>query len=138
MLIKDERNLQTPSVEQQLVTIVYIAEELRSFFNRLEAMQRHKAMRRFAHALAVGDREEAELTNILSRLESSRNELVLRISVAQVGLMGNLNEGFKVSANVLMDTNRKCKMILGRELALAHQLKGKRAQRGMDCQLASC
>lgn len=130
VLIRDEPNLQTPSVEQQLTIIVGIAEELKAYFNRLQAVQSRSAMRRFAHAINSGDRDGKSLTRILTELDRARNELILRISVAQVGLMGNLQEGFRGNSNVLMDTNRKCKMILGWELTLANQRKGRRVPRG--------
>lgn len=130
VLIRDEPNLHTPSVEQQLTMIVGIAEELKAFFNRLHAIQSRRTMRRFAHAVNSGDSDERSLTRILTQLDGARNELILRISVAQVGLMGSLKEGFRVNNNILMDTNRKCKMILGRELALANQVKGRRVPRG--------
>lgn len=131
VLVQNEASLQTPSVEQQLTAIFTVAEELRAFFYRLQAFQRQRAVRRFAHAIKSGGGDDSNLASILMRLDRARNELILRISVAQVGLMGSLNEGFRVSNDVLMDTNRKCKMILGRDLALANHLKGRRVQRGM-------
>lgn len=131
ILIKDEANLQTPSVQQHLIVMAEIAEELKALFHRLQAIQRQKTMRRFVHAFRSGDDEEKILEAVLHRLDRARNELILRISVAQVGLMGNINEGFRVSVNVLMDMNRKCTKVLGKDLALASQLKGRRPQRGM-------
>ena len=45
------------------------------------------------HALESDDGEDGELQRILDRLDTARGEL-LRISVGQVGLVGNLQDGF--------------------------------------------
>lgn len=130
ILIKDEPNLQTPSVQQFLPAVAQVAEDLKGFFYQLQKAQRQRALRRFVHALKSGEDDEKALAAFMHRLDGARNELILRITVAQVGLMGNMNEGFRVSAGVLLDTNRKCAKILGRELTLARHLKGRRPQRG--------
>lgn len=141
-LVRDERALQTAKVEQHCVVIIGIADELKAYFDRLQSGQQHGGVRRFFSAMKNGDKDDAELSDILVRLDRAQNELVLRISIAQVGLMGNLNQGFKVSYDLLMDTNRKCKQIIGTGLQLASQLQGRQPERSkqsclytfIDCQ----
>lgn len=129
-LVQDEKNLHTASVEQHCMIIIRIADELKAYFDRLTTEQQRHTMRQFFSALKAGDKDEVELAEILERLDHARNELVLRISVAQVGLMGDMNQGFRVAYDVLMDTNRKCKKILGTDLQLASQLQGRKPESG--------
>lgn len=111
------------------MVIIGVADELKAYFNRLQSGQQHGSIRRFLSAMKNGDKDDAELSEILVRLDRAQSELVLRISIAQVGLMGNMNEGFKVAYDILMDTNRKCKNILGTDLRLASQLSGRQPER---------
>ncbi|KAI9037262.1 uncharacterized protein KD926_000699 [Aspergillus affinis] len=62
---------------------------------------------------------------ISGRLDDARSELLVRISVAQVGLIGDLHAGFSVAVNVLMGTNSKRKRVLGEDLLLARKLRGR-------------
>lgn len=137
-LVRDEKALQTASVEQHCVVIIGIADELKAYFDRLRAGQQRTTVRQFFSALKSGDKDETELAGILERLDRARNELVLRISVAQVGLMGDMNQGFRVAYDLLMDTNRKCKKILGTELQLATKLEGRQPERSKRSCFSTC
>jgi hypothetical protein len=50
-LVKEEERLQTAAVGQQVTAIIVVAEELKSFFDRLAAEQQRKAISQFLHAL---------------------------------------------------------------------------------------
>lgn len=134
-LVKEEEKLQTASVGQQLQAIVEVAEELSGFFNKIKAEQERQAIRRFLHALKSGDKDDIELSAIFNRLDSARLELVLRISLAQVGLIGNLQDGFSVALGVLQETNANVKQIIGRDLTLAVRVKDKQPQTGRHLKL---
>jgi hypothetical protein len=129
-LVKEEEKLQIASVGQQLQAIVKVAEELSGFFNKIKAEQERQAIRRFLHALKSGDKDDIELSAIFKRLDSARLELVLRISLAQVSLIGNLQDGFSVAIGVLQQTNVNVKQIIGRDLTLAARVKDKQPQAG--------
>jgi hypothetical protein len=58
---------------------------------------------------------------------------MLRISLAQVGLMGNLQDGFRVAFDVLQETNANVKQVLGRNLDLAIRVKDKLPQQDGIC-----
>lgn len=128
-LVKEEESLQTPSVAQQVTAIVGVGGELKSFFNRLAAEREKKPLPQFIHVLKSGDKDDKELQGILDRLDRARDELALRILVAQVGLVGNLKDGFHVAFDVLLETNEKVKEVLGTNLVLAEQLKDRSLQR---------
>jgi hypothetical protein len=124
-LLKKQERLQTASVGQQLHAIIEAAEELRDFFDKIKAEQQKKAIRQFFHALRSGDKDDIELAGIFDRLDRARLELVLRICMAQVGLIGSLQDGFHVAFGVLEETNKNVKKVLGRDLDLAIRVKGK-------------
>ncbi|RKK79232.1 hypothetical protein BFJ68_g17606 [Fusarium oxysporum] len=131
-LVKNEDSLQTPGVAQQVTAIVGVGEELKSFFDRLAAKQKKKSLPQLIHVLKSGDKDDKELQGILDRLDRERDELTLRILVTQVGLVGNLKDGFYVAFDVLLETNEKVKEVLGKSLVLAEQLKDRSLQRTAD------
>lgn len=124
-LVEREPALQTPQIIQQLTAIGEIALNLREFLDQLVVQQQRRAVAQFVHALKAGDAEEKELDKILGRLDQGRSELVLRIQLAQVGLMGNMQSGFRVAFGVLNETNNRVNSILGVNLELAELLKGR-------------
>jgi hypothetical protein len=61
----------------------------------------------------------------------------LQISVAQVGVVGNLKDGFRVVFGVLMEMDKKVNETLGINLVLAERLKDKALQQpGIPYRLA--
>ena len=108
---------------QQVEAIVRIHKELQGFFDRLGADQRRNTVRQLAKALKDGDNNDIELAGILARLSNARGELSLRISAVHVGLTGNLDGGFMVFMDIVMEINDKVKQALGIQLDLAKRLR---------------
>jgi uncharacterized protein YoxC len=135
-LVKEEERLQTAAIERKVREIIQVAEELRDFFMALQTLEQKPTARRFMHSLVSGAKEEKELEGILSRLDSERHDLVLRISVAQVGVVGNLDDGFCVMIDILREINDKVKERLGTDLVLAKQLGEMRLQQTGGSSLA--
>ena len=52
----------------------------------------------------------------------------MQVSVAQVGVVGNLEKGFSVAFGMLMDTNKKVNAALGTNLVLAERLQNRELQ----------
>ncbi|KAF5694438.1 hypothetical protein FDENT_1167 [Fusarium denticulatum] len=127
-LVREEERLQTARVEMQVKAITDVATELRSFLDNLAARQREKTMSQFFHALKSGDKDDQKLQSILDQLDRARNELGLRISVAQVGLLGNLQDGFRVAFGVLEQINTRVNKVLGINLALMDIVKNRALQ----------
>jgi chromosome segregation ATPase len=127
-LVREEEALQTAAVGQQVQGITEVAEELQSFLDKLATEQRKRSISQVIHAIKSGDKEDKQLADILDRLDRARDLLVLQISVAQVGVTGNLRDGFRVALGVLMETNKKVNEILGTNLVLAEQLKDRALQ----------
>ncbi|KAK4182226.1 hypothetical protein QBC35DRAFT_510361 [Podospora australis] len=127
-LVREEQALQTASVGLQVRGITDVAKELQSFLDALASEQQKRSIQQLMHTMKSGDLEDKQLVNILDRLDRARDLLVLQISVAQVGLMGNLKDGFRVAFAVLMDTNKKVNEVLGIKLVLAERLKNRELQ----------
>ena len=136
-LVEEEESLQTADVVQQVRAITGVAEEMKVFFDRLAIGQQKSTAAQFMHALKSGAKEDGELRGILDRLDRAKAELVLRISVAQVGLVGNLRNGFRVAFGVLTETNDKVKQVLGINLALMDRLRDRALQQTGTCRLGS-
>uniref|UniRef100_A0A4E9EIZ5 NACHT-NTPase and P-loop NTPases N-terminal domain-containing protein n=1 Tax=Gibberella zeae TaxID=5518 RepID=A0A4E9EIZ5_GIBZA len=117
-LVREERNLQSFAIEQQLQTIAQVAEELRQFYDRLSLVQQRSSTSKFVRSLRMGDREEKELEGILKRLDTAKGDLTVRILVAHVGVVGNFHDGFRVAYDVLAETNLNVQRVLGVNMAL--------------------
>lgn len=131
-LVKEEAALQTAAVEQQVQVITDRAGELSRYFAKLANQQQRSPTSQFAHALKTGNNDDKELQKILERLDRARDLLAMRILVAQVGLVGNLQDGFRVAFGVLAETNEKVKQVLGTNLVLMDQLGPRAAQQRAD------
>ncbi len=130
-LVKEEGSLQTAAIGQQLKAVAGVAEELRSFLNSLANEQqksRFTQFTQFTHTLRTGNKNDRKLQGIFGRLDREQDGLVVRILVAQVGLVGNLQDGFRVAFSVLEGTNEKVRQVLGKDLALMDRLGPRAAQ----------
>ena len=78
--------LQTESVETQVQAISTVAEELRAFLDKLAEEQQKKSLAQLLNALKLGDKDDKKLVGILARLDRARDELSLRIAIAQARL----------------------------------------------------
>jgi hypothetical protein len=124
-LVKNEPRLQEPAVDEQVQQVVAITEELDLFFKDLEARQKKGGALKLFHALKEGDKDDKKLTGIMTRLSDARGELSLRISVVHVGITGNIDDGFRVATDVVMEINDRVSQVLGRQLVLAERLENR-------------
>lgn len=85
-LVCEVKALQTDSVQQQVVSISTVATELRVFLDSLAREQQKKPLTQLLNALKLGDKDDKRLQGILDRLDRSRDELSLRITIAQASL----------------------------------------------------
>jgi hypothetical protein len=127
-LVKEEKRIQTPCVKGQVKAVIEVAEELKKYFHDLESRQKRDPILAFFHALKAGNSEEKELDNILARLGSAKDELLFRISVTNVGLVGNIDDGFRVVRDVLTETNDHVKKLVARDLELMDCVRGRQTE----------
>ncbi|KAL6401885.1 uncharacterized protein AUP68_14341 [Ilyonectria robusta] len=122
-LVLQEPRLHDTAVEQQVKAIVGIYNELKVFLNRLEDRQKKSSVQQFVKALKDGDQDDVTLGEILARLTDARGELIVRISAVHVGLTGNLDDGFTVARDIVMEINDNVSQVLGTQLLLAEWLQ---------------
>ena len=127
ILVKEESKLQTSSVIQQVETIIGVGNELKAFFDIILLEQQRKQIKQFFRAIKSGDDNDKELAALLGRLDRAKAELGLRISLAQISLIGNLHDGYNVSLRVLQDLNDSVKKIAGPYSQIAGQLEAKQS-----------
>ncbi|KAL6921407.1 hypothetical protein ACHAPO_004892 [Fusarium lateritium] len=124
-LVREERNLQNLAIEQQLQTISQVADELKQFYDGLSLVQQRSSTSKFIRSLRVGDREEKGLEAILKRLDTAKGDLIIRILVAHVGVVGNLQDGMRVAYNELAETNANVKHVLGVNMVLWERIENR-------------
>ncbi|KAH7003955.1 hypothetical protein EDB82DRAFT_532345 [Fusarium venenatum] len=107
-LVREERNLQNLAIEQQLQTIT-----------------QRSSTSKFIRSLRVGDHEEKSLEAILKRLDTAKGDLIIRILVAHVGVVGNFQDGMRVAYNELAETNANIQRVLGVKMALWERIENR-------------
>ncbi|KAF7538843.1 hypothetical protein G7054_g2574 [Neopestalotiopsis clavispora] len=132
-LVRETAELQTRNIEEYVQRIVQVLGALKAIFDQIEDVQRKSGMRQFIHAIKSGEDVEKDLVQTMTLLSSTREELIVRISLVHVGLSGNLNDGFRIASNVIVETNENVKRVLGTQLAIAQWLQAhSQERRGSD------
>ncbi|KAK2055214.1 hypothetical protein LY76DRAFT_550699 [Colletotrichum caudatum] len=127
-LVEQERQLRTAPVEAQIEAIKTVTLDLREFLDKVKARKDKGKARGFIHSMIWGDADDRELDSLLQRLRNARQELHTRISVAHVGLTGNLQDGYQVAFRVLTEINSKVREGIGMNLTLAERLRNRELQ----------
>lgn len=124
-MVEAEPRIQTVEIEDQIKHIVEVEQELQALCHRLQAQQAKGTVHKYTHALKSGDEDDKKLAEILTKLQNARSELHLRISVINVGLVGNLQDGFQVARSTLQTTNALLRKGVGVTLVLAERLSNR-------------
>lgn len=124
-MVEAEPRIQTAEIEDQIEHIVTVEQELEAFCHHLQAQQAKGTVHKYTHALKSGDEDDKKVAEILTKLQHARSELHLRISVINVGLVGNLQDGFQVARSTLQTTNALLRQGLGVTLVLAERLSNR-------------
>lgn len=82
--VMHEPGLQVPTINAQLNVIYGITTELNQILKSMEELQRKSKMYQGMRALVKKQRDDGRLDDVLSRLESAKTELAIRIDVAHV------------------------------------------------------
>ncbi|KAI1631885.1 hypothetical protein F4809DRAFT_630252 [Biscogniauxia mediterranea] len=90
--VENEKALHTEAISTQLGFVKDITNELRRILESMRILQRRSRLQQGLRALSRGQRDEAKLAEVLKRLEEAKTMLLLRISVAHIGLTGCLAE----------------------------------------------
>lgn len=124
-LVQNERELQTPQVEEQVQKIIDIAEELQRILDAFAAQIKKSKTKQYTHAFVSGDRDERELENAMTQLDRAKADLAAMIVTTHVGLSGSMRTGFTAALAVVQRVDRNVQKVLGERLSMATYLEGR-------------
>jgi hypothetical protein len=122
VLVQNERELQTPAIEEAVGTIVAIEEELKTHLDALSRWRAKNKAKQFIHALASGEKDEKGLNDILDRAKA---DLSMRITTTHVGLSGTIRDGFSAALSIVRRVDENVQAVLGERLVIASRLDGR-------------
>ena len=124
-LVQGEKELQTPSIEEAIQTIIRIGGELMNHLNLLASWSGKNKARQYMHAFASGEKDEKAADDILDRLDRARAELNVRIITSHVGISGTIRDGFSAALSIVRRVDENVQRVLGEGLRIAAQLEGR-------------
>jgi hypothetical protein len=127
-IIQDEKTLQTATVYSEVMRLEDVQKKLVKLLGELDPMLR-KPILQFAHQLTKGSSDEARLAGIMSELGQVKSMLLLRIQVANVGVMRDVQQGLVANTEIIARVDQFLKEeVDGCEgLKIARLLHGRRA-----------
>jgi hypothetical protein len=125
ILVQNERELQTPAIEEATQTIIGTSQELMDHLNVLALRNTKNKAIQYIHVLASGERDENILDDILDRLDRGRAELSVRITTTHVGLSGTIHDGFLAALSIVRRVDENVQRVLGERLVITTRLEGR-------------
>ncbi|KAJ4311968.1 hypothetical protein N0V94_007687 [Neodidymelliopsis sp. IMI 364377] len=99
-IIEDEKELQTDAVGMELARIKDVQTKLKDLLVFLDPNTKGR-MNQIARQFVHGSADEKKLTVIMNELGTAKQTLLLRIQVAQVGVMRNMQKELVANAEVI-------------------------------------
>lgn len=99
-VIDEEETLQTAEVNLELSRLKDVEEKLFKFLSDLRPKLKN-SVQQFAHLLVKGSHDESKLCNIMHELAQVKSMLLLRIQVANVGVMRGVQEQLVANTNII-------------------------------------
>ncbi|KAK8043658.1 hypothetical protein PG993_006088 [Apiospora rasikravindrae] len=91
--IEQSADLHGPAIQAQLKILYSIQLEVRGVLEEISVLSHRSTVRRSLHALRLRTKDEAKLSEILSRLDRAKGELLLEINVMHVNKTGEIAKG---------------------------------------------
>ena len=126
-IIDDEDALQTATVGTELYRLQEVQGKLVKLLEAIDPKPRGK-VNQFARQLAHGSTDEKKLCALMDELGHVKAMLLLRIQVAHVGVMRNMEKQFVANAEVIQRIDQFLREEVGNceGLRIARLLKGRR------------
>ncbi|KAJ4989267.1 hypothetical protein SVAN01_05172 [Stagonosporopsis vannaccii] len=99
-IIEDEEELQTDAVDMELARVKDVQTKLKDLLVSLDPNTKGR-MNQIAHQLVHGSADEKKLTVIMNEMGTAKQALLLRIQVAQVGVMRTMQKELVANAEVI-------------------------------------
>ena len=126
-IIEDEEDLRTAHVCSEVMRLKDVQEKLAKLLEKLDPRLK-KPVHQFAHQLTKGSSDESKLTGIMSEVGQVKSMLLLRIQVANVGVMRDVQQGLVANTEVI----ERVDQFLREEVGGCEGLKIARLLQGRD------
>lgn len=117
--VKEEKALQTAAVAVQLQHIEGVSQKLVEHLQALESAGKRGKIRQLGHQLARGSGDEKTLSDIMAELIRSKQNLGLKIQVANVGLARTTQGIIEANTAMITEVNNRLEGIFGETWQLA-------------------
>jgi hypothetical protein len=126
-IIQDETSLRTASVCSEVVRLRDVQDKLVKLLEQLDPRLK-TSVQQFSHQLKNGSSDESKMSAIMNELSQVKAMLLLRIQVANVGVMRDVQQGLVANTEVIARVDQFLKEeVSGCEgLRIARLLQGRR------------
>jgi hypothetical protein len=126
-IIEDEEDLRTANVCSEVLRLKDVQEKLAKLLRELDPRLK-KPVLQFAHQLTKGSSDESRLSGIMSELGQVKSMLLMRIQVANVGVMRDVQQELVANTEVIARVDQFLREEVGgcEGLRIARLLQGRR------------
>ncbi|KAH3920273.1 hypothetical protein HBI56_067700 [Parastagonospora nodorum] len=134
-IIEDVKDLQTANVCSEVLRLKEVGDKLIELLKEMEAPR--KPVQQLAHQLTNGSLDESRLSGTMSELGQVKSMLLLRIQVANVGVMRDMQQGLVANTEVIARVDQFLRDEVGgcEGLRIARLLHGRRPSNDGTVQL---
>ena len=132
-IIEDVKDLQTANVCSEVLRLKEVGDKLIELLKEMEAPR--KPVQQLAHQLTNGSLDESRLSGTMSELGQVKSMLLLRIQVANVGVMRDMQQGLVANTEVIARVDQFLRDEVGgcEGLRIARLLHGRRPSSKSRC-----
>ncbi|KAL7762828.1 hypothetical protein ACKLNR_006186 [Fusarium oxysporum f. sp. zingiberi] len=122
-LVREQPDLQVKIVGDEVARLKVTLEQLQEVHEKLQERAKKNKVKRYARAVLDHDRDSEGISDILRRIDLHQGFLTVRILVVNVGMAGNIRDGFQVSCGTLTQVDQRVKAVLGEGLRIRRVLE---------------
>ncbi|EMT73691.1 hypothetical protein FOC4_g10002183 [Fusarium odoratissimum] len=112
-LVREQPDLQVKIVGDEVARLKVTLEQLQEVHEKLQERAKKNKVKRYARAVLDHDRDSEGISDILRRIDLHQGFLTVRILVVNVGMAGNIRDGFQVACGTLTQVDQRVKAVLG-------------------------
>ncbi|EXA32312.1 hypothetical protein NW761_012574 [Fusarium oxysporum] len=122
-LVREQPDLQVKIVGDEVARLKVTLEQLQEVHEKLQERAKENKVKRYARAVLDHDRDSEGISDILRRIDLHQGFLTVRILVVNVGMAGNIRDGFQVACGTLTQVDQRVKAVLGEGLRIRRVLE---------------
>ncbi|RYP75987.1 hypothetical protein DL771_002059 [Monosporascus sp. 5C6A] len=115
-LVKNQEPLQTAAVIATIRRVEAIGQALNKHLMHIG--KDRGPVKEFAHQLKQGSADQRELGSIMEQLAVAKQNLIVQIQIANVGLTKDVNKAIAINTKLVMEMNEVVQKTLGQERGL--------------------